>query len=441
MVSIHPANTNGEQPQRFYAITVALARALTYDQVADLIIQQGLATFQADRGLIAMVDPDKSALTIIRHTGYTAEDVAAMELAVGNADPVAAAIRSGEPLFFETRAEYERHGASPASGLQTNASAGAGVVLPLIADASVLGSLRLDWDADKSFEPDERAYLQSIANICALALERARLHDAALFELAERRRVEAMLHLLNADLEQQVAARTSQMQAAITELEAFSYSVSHDLRAPLRAMDGFSRILMEEFGSDLPVAAQHYLRRIRQNAQNMGALIDDLLAFSRLNRQALDKKPILLDDLVQQVIDGLSSEMQGRQISLQIAPLGVWPADAGLLRQVFVNLLSNAVKFTRPRDPAVIEVGGYGEGDEQVFFVRDNGVGFDMQYQSKLFGVFQRLHRAEEYEGTGVGLALVQRIIHRHGGRVWAEGALDRGATFYFTLPLEEENE
>lgn len=231
-----------------------------------------------------------------------------------------------------------------------------------------------------------------------------------------------------------ITERTAELEAAVKELEAFSYSVSHDLRAPLRAIDGFSRILVEEHGPHLPDEAQRYLRIVRDNAQQMGRLIDDLLAFSRLSRQSLTKQVVVLRDVAKQALEDLQAEQEGRQIEITFGTLPPCQADPALMRQVLVNLLSNALKYTRRREEARIEVGSLEEGGECIYFVRDNGAGFDMRYADKLFGVFQRLHRADEFEGTGVGLAIVQRIIYRHGGRVWGEAEPDKGATFFFTL-------
>jgi signal transduction histidine kinase len=227
------------------------------------------------------------------------------------------------------------------------------------------------------------------------------------------------------------------LAAANKELEAFSYSVSHDLRAPLRSMSGFAKILEEDFGPRLENGGVRYLGLIQKNAEKMGSLIDDLLSFSRLNRQMLTRSLVSPAGLVQETFDSLEAERNGRKIELVVGELPPCQADYNLLRQVFVNLLSNAVKFTRSRPAARIEVGSRSEHGQTVYFVRDNGVGFDMLYVDKLFNVFQRLHRVEDYEGTGVGLAIVQRIVARHGGRIWAESALDQGATFCFTLSGE----
>ena len=235
-------------------------------------------------------------------------------------------------------------------------------------------------------------------------------------------------------LEQRVVERTAQLQASNQELEAFTYSVSHDLRAPLRHIGGFANILMEDFGSSLPPEAQKHVGRIEEGARKMGQLVDELLSLAHLGRQALTLQPTGLSSIVKDVLTLLTPESEGRQVEWKIAALPFVECDPGLVRQVFQNLISNALKYSRPRSPAVIEIGSMKKDGQLVIFVRDNGVGFSMKYADKLFGVFQRLHRAEDFEGTGVGLATVQRIIKRHGGRVWADAELDQGATFYFTL-------
>jgi signal transduction histidine kinase len=228
--------------------------------------------------------------------------------------------------------------------------------------------------------------------------------------------------------------RADDLQAAVNELDAFSYSVSHDLRAPLRAIDGFCRILLKHHSATLAREAGEYLQSVRDSAIQMGQLIDDLLAFSRLSRKPLNKTQVATAAVVAQVIQDVQKQARERRVEFCVGDLPSVLGDASLLKQVFTNLIGNAFKYTRLRADARVEVGSRDVDGERVFFIRDNGAGFDMRYADKLFGVFQRLHRADEFEGTGVGLAIVQRIIQRHGGRVWADAAIDQGATFSLTM-------
>jgi PAS domain S-box-containing protein len=270
-------------------------------------------------------------------------------------------------------------------------------------------------------------------SLSSIDTEEGLLVTAAVRDITDRKQAEATIRNLNADLENRVAQRTFELAEAVEELEAFSYSVAHDLRAPLRAIDGFSRIVMEEYEGRLDDEGHRLLKVIRRATTDMAGLIDDLLEFSRVGRQPIQMGEIDMADLAAAVVGELASTHSGRDVRISIGALPSARGDRALIRQVLLNLLSNAIKFTGPREHALIDIAGVVEGDRSTFWVKDNGVGFDKKYEEKLFQVFQRLHPSE-FEGTGVGLAIVQRIVRRHGGRVWAEGSTGQGATFLFSL-------
>jgi two-component system sensor histidine kinase/response regulator len=258
---------------------------------------------------------------------------------------------------------------------------------------------------------------------------------ATTLPVVERALAVRQLRIEKKRLEENVRVRTEELKIANRELEAFSYSVSHDLRAPLRAVSTFTQALLSEHVGTLNDEGRRLLQNVNAGAAHMDRLITDLLRLSQLNRQELHRQPVRFAEMVERIIEGMAAERAGRDIEFVVADFPTWQVDIGLMQQVFVNLISNAIKFTRERARTRIEIGYRMNGTTLVCFVKDNGVGFNMKYMNKLFGVFQRLHSADQFEGTGVGLSIVRRIVERHGGTVWVDGAQDQGATFYFSLP------
>ncbi len=451
----------------------ALARAaavigstLDLDRVLDLILEQLSRVVTNDATSIMLIKGDIAQ--VVRWRGYgrfgTAEEASLISFSVLETPSLRQMQETRQPLIISDVHSYPGWVYVPGrEWIRSYAGA------PIVVRDRVIGFLNVDGASPHMFD-DTSLYLLSIfASYAAVAIENARLFESMQDyaqdleqRVAERtaklnERMEevnqlnrAMLNLLedmramNRNLEM-TAAR---LREANAELEAFSYSVSHDLRAPLRAIEGFAEILVSDYGEQLPAEASHYLQRVVESAQRMDQLIQDLLTFSRLSRRPMVKQRIDPTLLVRQVLDELRAEQEGRHVQVVVGALPPCQADPLLLRQVFFNLISNALKFTRAREVAKVEIGALNTDEElaatareppeqarpPVYFVRDNGIGFDMRYADRLFAVFQRLHSSAEYEGTGVGLAIVQRIIRRHGGVVWAEAEVDRGATFYFCL-------
>jgi PAS domain S-box-containing protein len=387
--------------------------------------------------LVASHDPDPAALEAERLL-WRLEQVR-----TDGPNPEAIVFRTGESALVPIRSrENSRAMASPEGWAAIGPFVPHSVVIaPLRAHETNLGVMVLArWRTDlPAFTPDDLTLMQDLADRAALAIANARLMREARDELLQRRLAEEDVRALNETLEARVQVRTAALEAANRELEAFSYSVSHDLRAPLRHIDGFGKILLVEHANELNAEGRRLLLRVVANSNQMGVLIDDLLAFSRVTRKELGHRPVDMEQLVRSVCEDLGAGRSDRAIAFDIGDLCAVPGDQALLRQVWANLIGNAVKFTRPVERPRIEVRCEDNAGMCRFTVRDNGVGFDAKYAVKLFQPFQRLHHATEFEGTGIGLAIVARIVERHGGHVWAEGAPDAGATFGFSLPLETE--
>ena len=297
-------------------------------------------------------------------------------------------------------------------------------------------------DGDSGVSSDEYKVVCKGGDIRYFIVSSIKLNDGILttfIDITDRNQAREDILKLNEDLELRVKQRTIQLEAANKELEAFAYSVSHDLRAPLRAIDGFTQILTEEYISKLDDEGKRLGDIIQSNTKKMGKLIDDLLAFSRIGRASINMTLIDMSCMVNAIYHEITTENQRLNHQFSIAELPNLVADTNMMRQVWINLISNAVKYSGNRDPAIIEVSGYQENNNLVYCIKDNGVGFNMKYENKLFGVFQRLHSDAEFEGTGVGLALVQRIVHRHDGNVWAKSIVDKGAEFYFSIPQKKQ--
>jgi signal transduction histidine kinase len=399
-----------------HEIDRAMAVREAPDTIAGAVIQPLRELLEVPRAIVNIFDLAAGKVEWLAAAGRQRTHVGpGVRYSIGLMGDVEA-LKKGVPQTIDT------HALPPGPEVDALLASGVHVymVMPMIAGGELIGAISFGGERGEFFT-EQVSIAREVATQLAIAITQARLYERV------RRQAE--------ELELRVRERTAELRVANKELESFSYSVSHDLRTPLRAIDGYSQMLEEDYADRLDAEGRRLLGVIRESSRQMASLIDDLLTFSKLGRQAIAATTVDMNALVGEVMREVRAGGVDKSSQIAVAELPAAWGDRALLKQVWINLLSNAIKFTGDRDQPVIEVAGNGHSAEGVYSVKDNGVGFDMQYYNKLFGVFQRLHSNDEFEGTGVGLAIVQRVVTRHGGRVWAEGKINAGATFYFALP------
>ena len=392
-----------------YQINCAIAESLDLKTMIDNALNATLDVMNIEAGGIYLVEADRETLVLHVHRGHPDEFIRGIRCLKIGEGMSGKAVAEKRPVVIDV-SDYPTERLSPLmvrEGFQTMAS------FPLLSAGLAVGAFNMGTRRVRAFPPDEMELLSSIGQQLGNAVQNAQLYSA-------------------------LRERTAQLEAVNRELEAFSYSVSHDLRAPLRAIDGFSRFLLEDYEEKLDTEGKRLLNVIRSNTQKMDHLISDLLALSRVTRNELIISVIDMRTMADSIYREIVPDSVGGKFHFNVDQIPDAYGDPSFMRQVWYNLLSNAVKYTMPKENCEITVGGYDENEFHVYFIKDNGVGFNPEYTHKLFGVFQRLHKSEEFEGTGVGLAIVQRIVHRHGGTVWAEGKTGEGALFYFSIPRKE---
>ena len=431
-----------KQSEYLYALnetTIGLLNRFDLNELLKDIVNRAAQLMGTEHGFIYLNEPNDKFIELKVGTGIYFNHVG---FRLNHGEGISGKVwESGQSMIVDDLQTYEGRSLQFEDIRKIHAIA----AFALKTREQVYGVIGLGYlDENKKLDTTEIEALERFAQLASLALENAHLYAALQYELQIRKSAEEDIRTLNANLEQHVRERTAQLEAANQELDSFSYSISHDLRAPLRTLDGFSHALLEDYENILDDEAKQHLKRIRLASQHMANLIDELLELSRLSRSQLNRSQIDLLQMGKEVFEELKMTHPERDVTLLIPPVLEAYADTFLMRVVLTNLLGNAWKFSSKRSHAIIEIGASLKNHLTTYYVTDNGAGFDMAYADKLFGAFQRLHSKEEFDGIGVGLAIVQRIIHRHGGKIWAESQVEQGASFYFTLesaPVAEFSE
>ena len=420
---IHPALSN-EELVLLLGLGERLISELDLEKVLALVAETACRVIKAETLVVPIIDPDRQTFT------YRAANGKYAEMILGQTFPIHEGacgwvIQHQRPLLFGEGGSYEL-----AADARWQPGMASSLLVPFICRGAIAGGLSaMGKLGGEAFNQHDLTVLTLFANQASIAFDNARLFQ----NLSEEK---ARVSQFNAELEQRVAQRTAQLEASNKELEEFSYSMSHDMRTPLRALDGFSKILLEDYSDGLDDEGKRMLRVLRDNSQRVGRLLDDILHYLSLERREMEPGPVDIAKLATGIFAELQAKVPTSRMRLEIGALPPAWGDNNMIREVLQNLLSNAIKFSPANGEVVIKIGGVAEINENVYSVTDRGVGFDMRYADKLFRVFERVHPTGQYEGSGIGLAIVKRIISRHGGRVWAESKINEGTTIYFALPV-----
>ena len=401
-----------------------LISELDLEKVLELLAEAACRVIKAETLVVPIIDSDRQTFT------YRAANGKHAAMILGQTFPIHEGacgwvIQHQRPLLFGEGGSYEL-----ATDIRWQPGMASSLLVPFICRGVIAGGLSaMGKQGGGAFNQHDLTVLTLFANQASIAFDNARLFQ----NLSEEK---SMVSQLNAELEQRVAQRTAQLEASNKELEEFSYSMSHDMRTPLRALDGFSKILLDEYSDGLDDEGRRMLRVLRENSQRVGRLLDDILHYLSLERREMDPGPVDIARLASEIFAELQSKVTSSRMRLEIGTLPPAWGDSSMLRETLQNLLSNAIKFSPADKDVVIGIGGVAAEHENIYSVSDRGVGFDMRFANKLFRVFERVHPTGQYEGSGIGLAIVKRIITRHGGRVWAESKVNEGTTIYFSLPV-----